>query len=231
MSLPPKPVAVKKEKIKPEDPAESTAPRPWETKLVLVKKSDSSDEQAADTKVVPARSPHAAPWAFPDFVPAMPRDIETNQQQQLPPVPEPPADKVEAPVLPKGRREKKSPRVAAPRLWGENVPHMLSVKNYVAVDPSREVFGLIDQGLSDTGTRSLIMHLRRGQLPWEIFGAVKPGGVLPVIAKSGRGGTIPLHVRFTTPAMYYAPGRKMTSMTIGVDETDWQSLMAKAHRI
>lgn len=64
-----------------------------------------------------------------------------------------------------------------------------------------------------------------------VLGAVKVGGVLPVIAKSGRGGTTPLRVRFTSPSQYYSPGRKVTSMTIGVDEMDWQSLMAKAHRI
>jgi hypothetical protein len=116
-------------------------------------------------------------------------------------------------------------------MWGENVSSMLCVKNYEAVDPSREVYGLINQGLSDTGTRTLIMHVRRGQVPWVVFGGVRPGGVLPVIAKSGRGGTTSLRVRFTTPAKYYSPGRKVTSMTIGVDEMDWQSLMTKAHRI
>ena len=40
-----------------------------------------------------------------------------------------------------------------------------------------------------------------------------------------------LRVRFTTPARYYSPGSKVTTLTVGVDETDWQSLMADARGI
>lgn len=240
MSIPPEPkpviVVIKKEKGEDAKPSEPPPIPPWATRVVTVKKEDPGKQDAVPgITIVPARPPSSAPWVVPDFVPVMPRDIESARQRELPPIPEPQAQRDEAEAPHRSRKQRRKPAKHSPepppRMWGENVSSMLCVKNYEAVDPSREVYGLINQGLSDTGTRTLIMHVRRGQVPWVVFGGVRPGGVLPVIAKSGRGGTTSLRVRFTTPAKYYSPGRKVTSMTIGVDEMDWQSLMTKAHRI
>lgn len=245
MSIPPEPkpvvVIVKLERTKDVSPKEEEekeqALAPWATRVVRVKKEEDGSRPAQDITVEPAQPPASTPWSLPDFVPVMPHDLGRVRQLELPPIPDVPtrsADVEKASVSHAPRRKKtKHAPSPPPRTWGDSdhVSSLLCVKNYEAVDPSRELYGLINQGLSDTGTRSLIMHVRRGQTPWVVLGAVKPGGVLPVIAKSGRGGTTPLRVRFTSPSQYYSPGRKVTSMTIGVDEMDWQSLMTKAHRI
>jgi hypothetical protein len=104
-------------------------------------------------------------------------------------------------------------------------------RNYAAVDARRETYGLIDEGLVDGGTRTMVMHVRRGLPAWDILNAVRPGTILAAKSKSGRGSPSPLRVRFTTPTKYYAPGCKFSTMTVGIDEVDWQSLMAKARRI
>lgn len=108
---------------------------------------------------------------------------------------------------------------------------LLKAANYTAVDPSRKLYGLIDRGLSDTGTRAVLLHVRNRQDPYPIFNKVRPGEVLPATKKSNRGGTTYLRVRYITPFKYYQPGHKISTMLVGVDETDWQSLVAKAHRI
>lgn len=113
----------------------------------------------------------------------------------------------------------------------DNHKFLVCARNYAAVDSRRETYGLIDQGLVDAGTRTMVMHVRRGLPAWDILGAVKPGTILSAKSQSGRGGSTPLRVRFTTPTRYYPPGCKFSTMTVGVDETDWQSLMAKARRI
>ena len=107
----------------------------------------------------------------------------------------------------------------------------LCARNYAAVDAKRERYGLIDQGLVDAGTRTMVIHVKRKQIAWDVLNIVKPGSILAAKSRSGRGSPTPLRVRFTTPNKYYSPGCKVTSMTIGIDETDWQSLMAKARRI
>ncbi len=243
MSIPPEPkpaVVVKLERIKdapPNEEEKEQTPAPWATRVVRVKKEEDGSGPVRDITVEPAQPPTSTPWSLPDFVPVMPNDLAGVRQRELPPIPDVPTrsadvEKASVPRAPRSKKTKHS-QSSPPRTWGDSdhVSSLLCVKNYEAVDPSRELYGLINQGLSDTGTRSLIMHVRRGQTPWVVLGAVKPGGILPVIAKSGRGGTTPLRVRFTSPSQYYSPGRKVTSMTIGVDEMDWQSLMTKAHRI
>jgi hypothetical protein len=107
----------------------------------------------------------------------------------------------------------------------------LCSRNYAAVDAKRESYGLIDQGMVDAGTRTMVIHVKRRQIAWDVLNVVKPGSILAAKSRSGRGSPTPLRVRFTTPNKYYSPGCKVTSMTIGIDEADWQSLMAKARRI
>lgn len=101
-------------------------------------------------------------------------------------------------------------------------------QNYAAVDPEGKLFGLIDQGLADPRCRSLTVHVRRNRVPWPILNAIRPGVLLQArLPRSSQ--TVGLRVRFTTPARYYSPGAKVSTLAIGVDESDWRSLMA--HRI
>lgn len=138
---------------------------------------------------------------------------------------EPPKKKAAAPVKRGGPKAKKASQAQ------DNHSHLICARNYAAVDARRQTFGLIDQGLVDAGARTMVMHVRRGQPAWDILNAVKPGSFLEAKSKSGRGSPTQLRVRFTTPTKYYPPGCKFTTMTVGVDEMDWQSLMAKARHI
>ncbi len=207
----PMPPRVKKEEIS----------APWACKVVPVKIEPSESKE--DVTIVPERT---APWIRKDTP-------ERNDLPERKDVPERFPEKEDVP-------ERKPRRPKGP--WKPRVPptapnskhfdsKLLCAKNYAALDPARESFGLIDQGLSNPGTRALILHVLPRRNAPQILGHIKPGMMLPAISKSGRGGTTALRVRFTTPTRYFAPGSKVSSLTVGVDETDWQSLMAKAHRI
>jgi len=196
-------------RVKKEDP-----PAPWECKIVPVKPEPSDvavvpvKTEPSDVAVVPVK---LAPWIRENLPEKFPEKTERKTRR------------------PKGPWKPRVPPTAP------NSKHfdgkILCAKNYAALDPARESFGLIDQGLSNPGTRALILHVLPRRNAPQILGDIKPGMMLPAISKSGRGGTTALRVRFTTPTRYFAPGSKISSLTVGVDETDWQSLMAKAHRI
>lgn len=151
---------------------------------------------------------------------------------QLPPVPAPDATPEDGEKRARGRpgRRMKEATYHDPRAFLEK-QFELKMSNYAAVDPARKLYGLIDRGLSDAKTRALILHVRSKQDPGPVIDGIKPGTFLPATSKSKRGGTTQLRVRYTTPNTYYSPGRKITSIAVGVDEADWQSLVAKAHRI
>ena len=109
---------------------------------------------------------------------------------------------------------------------------LLCAKNYDAVEAGREAFGLIDQGVTHAGVRNVLIHVRRTARPcWAILNGIRVGST--IMALKGEKGSIPspLRVRFTTPSRYYTPSAKVTSMLIGVNEVDWQSLMQDARRI
>ena len=107
---------------------------------------------------------------------------------------------------------------------------LVSARNYAAVEADQERYGLIDlAGSSTTGTRQLIVHARKkNPEAFRVLNEIRPGSVLQARRADRRAG---LRVRFTTPARYYSPGSKVTTLTVGVDETDWRSLMAGAHGI
>lgn len=104
-------------------------------------------------------------------------------------------------------------------------------QNYAAMEASAKNFGLIPMGV-DKGVRTLIMHVPKGKTAWEVFQNVQPGCTLQVV-KGRKGGKNwkRLGVRFTSPARYFPPGVKVSCLTIGVDDTEWQSLMTKPRRI
>lgn len=230
----PRRATVKPERARPVkiEPAPPDAPEtPWAVRVVPVKpEPDAPRDSPEDIQVVPARPAQTAPWTRPNYVPAPERDaFESAFAARLPDLPSEEAG--EQQERPQARKKQTKVYVHIDPNNLPPAPDRKCMQNYVAVDPSREIFGLIDQGLADGATRSFVMHVRRGQTPWTVLGAIRPGVLLPVISRSGRGGITSLRVRFTTPAQYYSPGSKVTSMRIGVDEADWQSLMTKAHRI
>ena len=109
---------------------------------------------------------------------------------------------------------------------------LLCAKNYAAVEAGREAFGLIDQGVTRAGVRAVLIHVRRAtRPPWAILNGIRVGSTIMALKTKKGSVPSPLRVRFTTPSRYYTPSAKITSMLIGVNEVDWQSLMHDARRI
>ena len=111
---------------------------------------------------------------------------------------------------------------------------LVCIKNYSAVETTKGSYGLIDRGVQEVGLQTLIMHTPRGKRKADgrqDSEEVRPGSILRVSStrKGGRDGS--LRVRFVTPARYYTPGSKVTTMCIGVDLSDWLDLMTQRHRI
>lgn len=233
------PVIVKREpgRVRPALPS-SPPPKPlppWAVRPEIVvtrKPEEPGGRDAVETvRIVPAVPERAAPWSRPDAIPApalAPGDPGTTP---LPPVP--PQE-----TIPDSEEKWKRKQAHAGAAAGPIIPQdreykypLLQAANYAAVDPKGKVYGLIDAGLSDAGTRALIMHVRKKLRSYPVFEKIRPGELLPASSRSRRGGTTLLRVRYTTPTRYYTPGSKVSCMTVGVDEADWQSLVAKAHRI
>jgi hypothetical protein len=223
---------------------------PWAVKpeLVVKREAEPGGRPVEIVRIVPVVPSNVAPWSRPEAVPPAPSESNRaagGASVVLPPVApaEPPSDH---PAAAEGDEEEEQwlkrhygnyhihhtralREMPGSRPFPSNV--MLQAKNYAAVDPSRKVYGLIDRGRADAATRLLIMHVCSKHKSFPVFQNVRPGELLPAVSKSNRGGTTLLRVRYITPAQYYAPGVKVSSMAVGVDEADWQSLVAKAHRI
>lgn len=101
----------------------------------------------------------------------------------------------------------------------------IGAQNYAAVEAGAERYGLIDAGPSGQG-RSLIVHVRKNQVAWPILNPIRPGAILRARPASG-GPAGELRVRYTTPAGYFSPGKKVSTLAIGVDESDWRSLVSE----
>jgi len=204
------PVRVKQEKPDPPVTVTRLGPdAPWAMQEVAVKKEDGG--QGEVLRVEPVRRPREFPWSL--VPPAKPRNKELRRRSESPDdeKPEKPRNKEEKP-----KKKKKE----------------VSAQNYAAIEAGAERYGLIDMGPADAGRRSLVVHARKSnKTPHTVLNAIRPGSVLFV--KRGRrvGRTMQLRVRFTTPARYYSPGAKLSTLAIAVDETDWQSLVADAPHI
>jgi hypothetical protein len=116
--------------------------------------------------------------------------------------------------------------VAAP----EDEGRLVSLKNYAAVEAGTGRYGLIDRGVHETGIQTLLMHTPRRR-DTEQEPDVRPGSILRVSSTAKGGSSGPLRVRFTTPARYYSPGTRVTTLCIGVDAADWEELMPQRRRI
>jgi hypothetical protein len=110
-------------------------------------------------------------------------------------------------------------------------PRWICAQNYAAVEATDKDFGLIPMGV-ENGVRSLVMHVPKGKQGWKVFQNVQPGGVIQVVRRRNGGREARnLRVRYTTPTRYTAPGQKVSCLTIGVDDAEWQSLMVKPRHI
>jgi hypothetical protein len=133
-----------------------------------------------------------------------------------------------------GEQPADDPRASVPGLarWegGEDGQRLVRLRNYAAVDAEAGGYGLIDRGTREAGVRSLVMHtpsrrkLTRGQPSPPMM--VRPGTILTVRSPL-RGTTARLRVRYTTPARYYSPGQRVTTLSIGVDARDWQAFVGR----
>jgi hypothetical protein len=86
-------------------------------------------------------------------------------------------------------------------------------------------FGLIDDGRLDLGIRDLLAHIPRGRQSAYSFTGMRPGDVLRVT--SGSKQSTPVRVLFTTPARYYAPGTRVSTLRVGVAEQDWRRVFVR----
>jgi hypothetical protein len=93
--------------------------------------------------------------------------------------------------------------------------------NYAAVE-AHGLFGLIDRGSPSPGVRSLLAHTPRGAPPDRLQG-LRVGETMAVRTR-GDEEERELRVRYLTPARYYAPGRRITMLGVGVDDRAWTRL-------
>jgi hypothetical protein len=192
---------------------------PWAVQVVVEKR------RRKVLRVEPVRKPRKTPWE------TSPGKRDRSREPTPPPqvhMPEPeshqgpprwrePSPPLEEPAAP----------VAASLPPRQKGVRLVSAQNYAAVEAGQERYGLIDSGAPDSRTRSLILHVRKNRVPFQVLNYVRPGSVLHV-RRPGRKGTTasaPLRVRFTTPARYYSPGCPVTTLAIAVDGADWQGLM------
>ena len=199
---------------------------PWAMQEVS-RKDGKGEGKGRVIRFEPVRKPRKNPWELP--VSGKNKD-KIHLGASPSPLHGPPAWTEEEPEeqpLPEKKKEPKRKRVE-----GEG-KHLISAQNYAAIEAGAERYGLIDMGPIDAGSRRLLtVHARKNnKAPHSILNTIRPGSVLFV--KRGRrvGRTMQLHVRFTTPAKYYSPGAKMSTLSVGVDEVDWQSLIADARHI
>jgi hypothetical protein len=74
------------------------------------------------------------------------------------------------------------------------------------------------------------VHMRRTQMLLARLprtarrGSLRAGDEIRLVAVNTRRVQV-MRIRFTTPARYYAPGRRVATLRIGVDSRDWELLM------
>lgn len=128
-----------------------------------------------------------------------------------------------------------------PKTEEQRAAQLICSRNYAAVESERKDFGLIPLELdAGSGIRSLVIHATRGVTASEAFQNVRQGGTIRVVKgrtrisrkKPNDKHRYPseLRVRFITPTRYVPPGSKISCLTIGVDDSEWQSLMTNSRR-
>lgn len=201
-------------RIKPEEEEEVRVDPPWAMQAVVVKDEDGDEERVV--RVEPVRPETATvPWPDPPAIYPRPAPDPMHGPPQWTDQPGPP---------PKQPESKQTPTPGP----GEEKGTAVCARNYAAVEAQRERYGLIDMG-SSGGSQALVVHVRkRNREPREVLNGIRQGSVLRA---RRRGRDADLRVRFVTPARYYSPGSKITTLCIGVDQSDWQSLIAAPPRI
>lgn len=212
--------------IKPERKPDGGAPAArWrDTGRASTFAPSSKDEETRTPLVVPVHKDDAKPW---DETRAKP-----VTERPLPPPKPAETKKQESPVV------IMLPPTSEGGAWRERV----CAQNYAAMDAESGAYGLIAGGLGEAadpgGVRSLVMHVprkvqHRAGGAHRVLTQVRPGSILRVqraASKRARDDepappVRELRVRFTTPARYYGPGSKVTTLAIGVDEADWQDVV------
>ena len=117
----------------------------------------------------------------------------------------------------KGRRVR-------PRAQSLSPPGRISAQNYAATEVNG-AYGLIDDG-QQGGAQVLIVHASRKD-PTSIL-RIRQGDSIQALSTLHKGGFALLKVLFITRTQYFQPGRKVTSITIGVPKNDWDIL--QVHR-
>jgi hypothetical protein len=217
---------VKVEPIGPED-------TPWAMQKVVTQPTRT--QAPSVVRVEPVRPPKQEfPWEEeqPRPVQRTRRPREDNRIHPGPARPQqhaPPGWGSQPPTRPEPAEEAgwTTARAAPARGGGDASQQRVCAKNYAAVEHGLDRYGLIDMGAQASG-RSLLVHARKRCRPaFSLLNAIRPGTIL----RARRWGDQALHclrVRFTTPARYYSPGAQVTTLSVGVDEADWLSLMGTA---
>jgi hypothetical protein len=164
--------------------------------------------------------------------------------REHPPWERPAREEEQTPPPPRKRWRAHGPSVAAvrkarrraeredPEALDATEGRLVCLKNYAAVETATGRYGLIDQGVQERGIQTLVMHTPRSSLrETRQEEEIRPGSILRVSSTSEGGRSGPLRVRFLTPARYYSPGTRVSTLCIGVDASDWQDLMPKHRRI
>jgi hypothetical protein len=130
------------------------------------------------------------------------------------------------PLQPPPRRELAVVRSLLSRPYREAAPDgPYNARNYAAVE-AHGLFGLIDRGSPSPGVRSLLAHTPRGAPPARLEG-LRVGDAMSIRTR-GEPEERELRVRYLTPARYYAPGRRITALGVGVDDRAWTRLSLAA---
>jgi len=147
-----------------------------------------------------------------------PKEPEEPEEPEEPPEPKPkkPA-RIHWHTRRKFTREIPTLREAA-----RTAERRLSEKGYSAVE-AHGWFGLIDAGCPSRGVRELTAHTPRHNGGFTLD-RLRPGQDIRLKSARNEDGAT-LRIRFTTPERYYAPGRKITTLSIGVDDAAWQRLI------
>jgi hypothetical protein len=205
---------------------------PWAVQAVK------SEEETEIARIEPVHKPKRVPWAVPAVKSEEEAETVRIKRVRKPePVPWAEGSSGEAAAHPQRKPipayERTEPETSVSQsarsetVQREPPARQVSARNYAAVEHGLERYGLIDMGtIASSQQRSLLIHVRRRcREPYKVLNAVRPGTLLPAKAV-GRNRRADLRVRFTTPARYYSPGAPVTTLIVGVDESDWRSLMA-----
>lgn len=221
------PPAVKQEPVSPKQVAVKLEPMgppdtPWAMQAVTIPARPTQPEVVV--RVEPVRPPkQEKPWEAPRPPVPKPRRIPAVHPGPSHRAPHAPPEWRERP------QQEETPPTKAPSSAPTDGSRLICAKNYAAVEAGLERFGLIDMG-ARSSSRSLVIHARKRCRPaFALLNEIRPGTLLHVRRKGGKAHS--LRVRFTTPARYYSPGALVTTLAVGVDEADWQSLMADTPRI